>query len=258
MKKGTKYFAFVAVFIALTFVATIAIAIPSLSTSGYINFGDTVIFIAASLLGPLGGMLCGGIGSLLADLVFSPIWAPITLIVKGLEGLVAGLIISALKRVLHSKRFDLIAPIPAYIVSAIVMIVGYYFGGAILLGIVNDNNIVVALTASAIDIPGNCLQGGVSVIVGYAIYFGIMQIHYVKRLRDDLFKPIFSHAPSNANYPPVDSTKAQNPDYPHSKDINFNVDDAVDATSSQTQSNTIAVTDNLDDNDNTNNTDSDF
>ena len=61
--KKTIFVAEVAVFSALVFVATIVIAIPSVSTSGYVNFGDTVIFIASAFLGPLGGFIAGGVGS---------------------------------------------------------------------------------------------------------------------------------------------------------------------------------------------------
>ena len=46
--KKTIFVAEVAVFSALVFVATIVIAIPSVSTSGYVNFGDTVIFVASA------------------------------------------------------------------------------------------------------------------------------------------------------------------------------------------------------------------
>ena len=63
-KLTIRYVAYLAVFTALTFVATVAITIPMVSTSGgYINFGDTIIFVASAILGPIGGLVAGGIGS---------------------------------------------------------------------------------------------------------------------------------------------------------------------------------------------------
>ena len=105
--KKTIFVAEVAVFSALVFVATIVIAIPSVSTSGYVNFGDTVIFIASAFLGPLGGFIAGGVGSMLADLMYSPVWMPVTFIVKGLEGLVAGVLFKVLSALIKNKKIAL-------------------------------------------------------------------------------------------------------------------------------------------------------
>ena len=103
-REKIRYIAYLAVFSALTFVATIAITIPMASASGgYVNFGDTIIFVASALLGPVGGMSVGAIGSVIADLIFAPEYALITLIVKGLEGLIAGLVIKGLVNLLKES-----------------------------------------------------------------------------------------------------------------------------------------------------------
>ena len=54
---------------AMVAVATMAFQVPIPATKGYINLGDTVIFIAALLLGPGYGALAGGVGSAMADLI---------------------------------------------------------------------------------------------------------------------------------------------------------------------------------------------
>ena len=182
--KKTIFVAEVAVFSALVFVATIVIAIPSVSTSGYVNFGDTVIFIASAFLGPLGGFVAGGVGSMLADLMYSPVWMPVTFIVKGLEGLVAGVLFKVLSSLIKNKKIALpVALSTAFLVGAVEMIVGYYLGGAIILG-ASSGDWAVAFTSSAVDIPGNCLQGGVSVLVGGAISLLLCKIPYTKNVMD--------------------------------------------------------------------------
>lgn len=85
--------ALIAIFIAVNFVVTFWIQIPIPGTSGYFNFGDVTVMYGALLFGPIIGSFAGGIGSMLAD-VFSPymIYAPATIIIKGLEGFIIGVI----------------------------------------------------------------------------------------------------------------------------------------------------------------------
>lgn len=73
---------------ALVAIATMFLRIPTVI--GYINAGDGLILIAAVLVGPLAGLI-GGLGSGFADLLDFPIYAPATLLIKGLVGLIAGL-----------------------------------------------------------------------------------------------------------------------------------------------------------------------
>ncbi len=76
---------------ALTAALTLAVRIPVPQTGGYLNLGDAGVMLAGLLFGPLVGGLAGGIGSAAADLIGYPFYAPITLVVKGLEGALAGL-----------------------------------------------------------------------------------------------------------------------------------------------------------------------
>jgi uncharacterized membrane protein len=78
------------VFTALVFVATMIIRVPIAATGGYFNFGDSVIYVAALLYGPLVGGLAGGIGASVADAIGYPIFAPGTFMIKLFEGLVTG------------------------------------------------------------------------------------------------------------------------------------------------------------------------
>ena len=189
MERKTKlrYIAYLAVFSALTFVATIAITIPMASTSGgYINFGDTVIFVASALLGPVGGAVVGALGSVIADLIFAPAYAIITLIVKGLEGFIAGVIIKALVNLLKEKKYKYyLSFIVGFIVGGLEMVLGYYIGGGILLGI-TGGDFTVGFATSLLDVPSNFIQFGVSVGVGFAIAIGLIQIPYVRNIRESI------------------------------------------------------------------------
>ena len=83
----------IALFIALVAVATMVINVPMVATQGFINVGDTVIFLSALLMGPRVGALAGGLGSALADLLLGYThWAPWTLLIKALEGYIAAVL----------------------------------------------------------------------------------------------------------------------------------------------------------------------
>jgi uncharacterized membrane protein len=86
IRKLTK----ISIFTALVFVATFLIRVPIAATGGYFNLGDSVIYVAALLFGPLVGGLAGGIGSAIADIIGYPIFAPGTLIIKLFEGIITG------------------------------------------------------------------------------------------------------------------------------------------------------------------------
>ncbi|MEG1791832.1 MAG: ECF transporter S component [Clostridia bacterium] len=146
---------------ALTTVATIIIVIPIPSTDGYVNFGDTIIFLTACLMGGVPAMLVGGIGSALADLIVAPHWAIFTLVIKSIEGLVAGLLMSAFK-MLPSALSKLIA----LFIAALWMVLGYYFAGAIMYG----------WAGSLASVPMNLLQAGVSLVLGFALWITLSKI----------------------------------------------------------------------------------
>jgi uncharacterized membrane protein len=91
-KKTTFYLVLIALFSALVFVVTYVLPVP-IGVVGYVNFGDAVIFISAMVLGPIGGAVAGAVGSTLADVFLGYVtYAPFTFFVKGLEGLVCGLL----------------------------------------------------------------------------------------------------------------------------------------------------------------------
>lgn len=65
------------------------------------NIGDSAILITAAMFNPLTAMIAGGLGAFLADLTTYPATMLYTLVIKAIEGLVAGIAFTFIY-----KRFD--------------------------------------------------------------------------------------------------------------------------------------------------------
>lgn len=78
---------------ALVLVITRAFVLPIPQTKGFFNLGEAGVYMAAVLFGPGVGALAGGIGSALADVTLGYAqYAPFTLVIKGVEGALVGMI----------------------------------------------------------------------------------------------------------------------------------------------------------------------
>lgn len=111
-----------AVMAALIAIATLVIPIP-IPGGGYANAGDVVILISAFLLGPLPAAFAAGFGSAVADLLLGySVYAPGTLLVKGLAGLTAGALFVVMK-----KRTGLFfSSLISGVAGELVMVAGYF------------------------------------------------------------------------------------------------------------------------------------
>lgn len=171
----TKQLTTIAMFTALVTVATVVIAIPS-PAGGYLNVGDTVVLIAAACLGPIGGMVAGGLGSCIADLVLSyGMYAPFTLVIKGLEGFICGGLILLFDRTL-GKRFknyiaQVIAGVISMIIAALTMSSLYCITDGILYG----------WGAAIVNAPINLLQGAIGITAGSVIVYALNLPKLAKR-----------------------------------------------------------------------------
>ena len=121
----------IGIFGALIFVLTWLTAFPLPATQGIINIGDIGIMITSILFGPIIGGFAGGIGSAIADIIVAPIYAPATLIIKGLEGFIIGLIANPKE---HFEKLN-IRDIVAVITGGIIMTLGYFLYETWLYGI---------------------------------------------------------------------------------------------------------------------------
>ncbi len=160
MSRGVLDLVLKAMFIALVAVATMSIRIPMIGTQGYINVGDTIIFLAAALLGPSTGFVAGSFGSAIADLFGYPQWAPWTFVIKGIEGWIAGIIVF---RAFQHTRAVSGMTIFGFVTAALWMNVGDYIAAGSIYG----------FTPALADIPGNLIQGGASVVLATVLLYAL-------------------------------------------------------------------------------------
>ncbi len=96
--------AYSALMTALVFISTVVISISIPATKGFFNIGEFGVYIASLTGGPIVGLIAGGLGSALADVFLGyEYYAPITFIVKGLEGLIVGYLAYALRKIKFAK-----------------------------------------------------------------------------------------------------------------------------------------------------------
>lgn len=152
-KAGVKSLVTAAVFTALVVLATMVIQIPMPLTEGFINIGDTMIFVGAALFGGRFGLLIGGLGSALADLLSGyGHWAPWTLVIKGLEGLFAGILVYPIVR----DSFKPARVLLGLALAGVWMVVGYFLASWIIYG---------SAAVAASSILGNILQAAASLVL---------------------------------------------------------------------------------------------
>lgn len=160
----TRELTITALLIALTTAATMAVRIPVPATQGYINLGDSIVYVSALLFGPLAGLLAGGIGSALADVLGGYAqFAPYTLVIKGLEGLLVGLVVWRLAKGVRASASGIASAIAAIVIGGAVMVSGYF--------IVEAYVMKLGVAAASAEVPGNIFQvvGGLIVAIPAAL-----------------------------------------------------------------------------------------
>ena len=156
--------------VALVFLSTffLNIKLPISVNGGLVHLGTAMLFIASILFGPKKGALAGAIGMGLFDLVGGwLLWAPITIVARGLQGFIVGKIAWSKGRKGSSLALNVIATL----VSVPFMIAVYYFGEVILYG-----NWIVPLTS----IPGDLLQNALGMIIALPVCIALKKVPYFK------------------------------------------------------------------------------
>ena len=170
MNKSTKKIVLNGIMIALVCMATMVIQIPMPGTNGYINIGDSVIFISSILFGPITGMLSGGIGSMLADILSGYAhWAIFTLLIKGIEGYLVGILIK--------NNITILKSIFSTLIGVLVMVIGYFLAGIVLKG---------SALISLASVPGNLIQGTVSMLISILISNSLKKVKYINKFKSNL------------------------------------------------------------------------
>ncbi|MDO5725119.1 MAG: ECF transporter S component [Tissierellia bacterium] len=156
---STKELTLLALLMALTCVSTMMIAIPTVATKGYVNLGDMIVILSGFLTGPIGGFIAGGIGSALADLFLGyAYYAPITFVVKGIEGALAGWLFKRLK----DKKLHILAAI----LPGLFMACGYFFAECF----------IYSVAAAFSDLFGNIIQGLTGAVLAIILYPIIIKV----------------------------------------------------------------------------------
>lgn len=105
-------------FTALVTIATMFFKIPT--AIGYVNLGDGVLLSAATMLGPYAA-IPAALGSALADLLLGyTAYAPITFVVKGVMGLLAGFLLVKRDRLFNAGNLF------AFLLCEVWMAAGYF------------------------------------------------------------------------------------------------------------------------------------
>ena len=123
------------------------LSIPLPSGYGYVNLGDAGVFLCVCLLPGGLGALAAGVGAALADLILGwAMYAPVTLLIKGLTALLAGL---ALRR---AKK----AGLPLSLLCCLLVPLGYFLYETILL----------TAPVAAVNVLPNALQAAIGAVLG--------------------------------------------------------------------------------------------
>jgi len=118
LKKDNNSWYVLVAYVVVVMLVTRFFVIP-LPSGGYFNFGDVFVVFSGLMLGKRGGAVAGGVGAAIADIISGyAVFAPLTLIAKGVEGFICG--------TAKGKRGVLTWIIPA--VGSLFMVAIYFVG----------------------------------------------------------------------------------------------------------------------------------
>lgn len=150
-----------AVLMALIIVAIFFIKIPIAGT-GYVHIADSFILLSA-FLGPLYGFLAGGVGTLLADVLAGyAVYAPWSLVVHGLQGLLMALAIRKMSN-LDVKMFFILS----FVISTVTVVLGYALAEFVISG---------SLAIAMATLLPNVLQVAIGSIIGAILFTPFQKI----------------------------------------------------------------------------------
>jgi uncharacterized membrane protein len=121
-------------FIALVCVVTISFTLSVPVTGGYFNLGEAIIYIAALTFGSIVGALAGGVGAAIADIIVAPLFAPGTLIIKGVEGAIVGFLGKKLVKQTSKSNWRIYTALLGIAVGVLLATTGaVYYSGSVAL-----------------------------------------------------------------------------------------------------------------------------
>lgn len=157
MNSSLKKLVTAALFAALACVATMSVRIPTPGTNGYIHPGDAIVILAGIFLGPVFGLLAGGIGSAMADLIGGYfLYVPITFAIKGAVAWLAGVIC---QRFGKTSKGCYVSVILGGIADIILVAGGYFLCEYAIYG-----------PGAAASVPANVIQGISGLVISLLLY----------------------------------------------------------------------------------------
>ncbi len=149
--------ALVALLIALTTVLTVyTVRVPVPATQGYFNLSDVPITFIGLVFGPWIGLIAGGVGTALSDLLGGyGFYAPISFVAHGLEGLLIGLI--------GYRSRSVPVMILAWLVGGLAMMLVYFLAEVVLKG----------FPAAIVEVPVNAAQAVIGGLIGIPLAIGV-------------------------------------------------------------------------------------
>ncbi len=136
-----------AMFTAMIFVLTRFVSVPV--ATGYVHFGDALVYLAASTLGGPWAIFAAAVGEMLADVAYGYFtYAPATLIVKAL--------IAIPFVAVNKKSEKILTPITAlFTIPAGIITIGGYF----------ITDLIIDKAYAVVNIPGNLIQAAGSAVI---------------------------------------------------------------------------------------------
>ena len=170
MNKTTKNICFSAMFAAMIFALTM-LHVP-IGAGGYIHVGDSVIYIAALLMGGPWSFISAAIGAACADLVSGvAVYAIPSAIIK---------VLIAVPFVLTAKKDTKLLSIRTAaftILSGIITILGYFL-----------TDLVVYRAGAVADLPANVIQAVGSAVVFVILAFALDRADIKNRFKKEIEK----------------------------------------------------------------------
>lgn len=161
---------------ALACLGTMVIRVPVPATTGYFNIGDIFVLLAGLWLGPVGGLVVGGLGPTIADAIGFPVFIPATLATKAMEGLIVGLLAGNSKSPVARK-------VVAACVGGLTMVVGYFVFEAFVYPTLGKTIPAFAITdigAALVEIVPNTVQAVIGVVGGLALWRAVSGVRIRK------------------------------------------------------------------------------
>jgi len=153
-----------AIFAALVASGTLLFVFPIPATSGYFNLGETLIYIAALLFGPLVGAIAGA-GATIADVLVAVQYAPGTFTIKAVEGFLVGFLFKKLNRKI--RNITLSATI-AVVIGGFEMVLGYFLYETLVLR--------YPFALAVVEIPFNIVQMLIGLVVAVPVMHAVLRV----------------------------------------------------------------------------------